>query len=315
MHQTWSERERGNGEQSSRGVGRVGTMAAVNSRDKNRLEKRSSRRAWCTFGRHFLSSASARCAVAHVRLRWRRRRRLVAVGENFLFSSLAWQLGRRKGVFTCSTTRKENEKLDRENTEPSEANVFLMCWKMRWTTTSEQHSVTSSGWKFLRKARTKKKRHCSSACSINSSTFAPAEQELALTNHAETTAAIKKKKKKKEKQPFSSPSNTKLNGPQSRSILGGHPIANSVPGYYGQRVTRKESIGNSVCNTVNSAFEVHVCQNFTHWISTGVGMCGVPRTAGANNKCRLSEIFEFRSMHELNRKNHCLRLFPVVSQG
>ena len=99
IHQTWSERERGNGEQSSRGVGRVGTMAAVNSRDKNRLEKQSSRRAWCTFGRHFLSSASARCAVAHVRLRWRRRRRLVAVGENFLFSSLAWQLGRRKGVF------------------------------------------------------------------------------------------------------------------------------------------------------------------------------------------------------------------------
>ena len=43
------ERERGGGggigEQSSRGVGRVGTMAAVNSRDKNRLEKRSSRRA------------------------------------------------------------------------------------------------------------------------------------------------------------------------------------------------------------------------------------------------------------------------------
>ena len=99
IHQTWSERERGNGEQSSRGVGRVGTMAAVNSRDKNRLEKRSSRRTWCTFGRHFFSSASARCAVAHVRLRWRRRRRLVAVGENFLFSSLAWQLRRRKGVF------------------------------------------------------------------------------------------------------------------------------------------------------------------------------------------------------------------------
>ena len=35
----------GGGGQSSRGVGRVGTMAAVNSRDKNRLEKRSSRRA------------------------------------------------------------------------------------------------------------------------------------------------------------------------------------------------------------------------------------------------------------------------------
>ena len=39
------ERERGNGEQSSRGVGRVGIMAAVNSRDKIRLEKRSSCRA------------------------------------------------------------------------------------------------------------------------------------------------------------------------------------------------------------------------------------------------------------------------------
>ena len=38
------ERERSNGEQSRRGVGQVGTMAAVNSRDKNRLEKRSSRR-------------------------------------------------------------------------------------------------------------------------------------------------------------------------------------------------------------------------------------------------------------------------------
>ena len=34
MHQTWSERERGNGEQSSRGVGRVGTMAAVNSTER-----------------------------------------------------------------------------------------------------------------------------------------------------------------------------------------------------------------------------------------------------------------------------------------
>ena len=90
------------GGQSSIPVGRVGTMAAVNSRGKNRLEKRSSRRVWCTFGRHFLSSASARCVVAHVRLRWRRRCRLVAVGENFLFSSLNWQLGRRKGVVLAS---------------------------------------------------------------------------------------------------------------------------------------------------------------------------------------------------------------------
>ena len=47
----------------------------------------------------FLFSASARCAEAHVQLRRRRRRRLFAVGKNFLFSSLAGQLGRRKGVF------------------------------------------------------------------------------------------------------------------------------------------------------------------------------------------------------------------------
>ena len=56
----------GNGEQSSRGVGRVGTMAAVNSRDKNRLEKRSSRRAsvmylrppFSLFGERALRSSS-----------------------------------------------------------------------------------------------------------------------------------------------------------------------------------------------------------------------------------------------------------------
>ena len=34
----------------------------------------------------------------------------------------------------------------------------------------------------------------------------------------------------------------KLNDPRSRSILDGHPIADSVLGYYGQRVTQKESI-------------------------------------------------------------------------
>ena len=33
------------GSRAVEGVGGVGTMAAVNSRDKNRLEKRSSRRA------------------------------------------------------------------------------------------------------------------------------------------------------------------------------------------------------------------------------------------------------------------------------
>ena len=133
MHQTWSERERGNGEQSSRGVGRVGTMAAVNSRDKNRLEKRSSRRAWCTFGRHFLSSASARCAVAHVRLRWRRRRRLVAVGENFLFSSLAWQLGRRKGVFLPSL----------DHFGKSECHIFL------WLRLFRTSGICMYYWKLL----------------------------------------------------------------------------------------------------------------------------------------------------------------------
>ena len=80
-------------------------MAAVNSRDKNQLEKRSSRRAWCTFGRHFLSSASACCSVAHVRLLWRRCCRLFAVGKNFLFSSLAWQLGfpAKRCIYTCIT--------------------------------------------------------------------------------------------------------------------------------------------------------------------------------------------------------------------
>ena len=109
MPQTWSERERErererDGEQSRRGVGRLGTMAAVNSWDKNRLEKQYWR-SDCPVALDvpsaaiFLSSASARCAVAHVRLRWWRRRRLCAVGENLLFSSLAWQLGKQKGVF------------------------------------------------------------------------------------------------------------------------------------------------------------------------------------------------------------------------
>ena len=97
------ERERENGEQSRRRVGQVGTMAAVNSRDKNRLEKRSSRRAWCTFGRHF-SLRRARCSVAQVRRLWRRCRRLFAVGKNFLFSSLAWQLGQRIDVYFAKIT-------------------------------------------------------------------------------------------------------------------------------------------------------------------------------------------------------------------
>ena len=83
-------------EQEKVGFRRVGTMAAVNSRDKKRLTKRSSCRAWYTFGRHFLSSASARCAVPHVWLRWRLCRRLFAVSENFLSSSLPWELSRRK---------------------------------------------------------------------------------------------------------------------------------------------------------------------------------------------------------------------------
>ena len=74
-----------NGEQRRVGVGRVGTIAAVNSRDKNRLEKPSSR-AGCTFGTFFFLQ-QARCTIAWVRLRWRRRRRLFAVGENLLFST------------------------------------------------------------------------------------------------------------------------------------------------------------------------------------------------------------------------------------
>ena len=75
-------------------------MAAVNSRDKKRLEERSSRCAWCTFGHHFLSSTRRRCAGARVWLCWRRLHRLFAIGQNSLFFSLAWQLGRRKGVFS-----------------------------------------------------------------------------------------------------------------------------------------------------------------------------------------------------------------------
>ena len=47
----------------------------------------------------------------------------------------------------------------------------------------------------------------------------------------------------------------KLNGPRSISILGGHPIANSVPGYYGQRVTRKESICNNTHAYIVSRWE------------------------------------------------------------
>ena len=34
-----------------------------------------------------------------------------------------------------------------------------------------------------------------------------------------------------------------MNGARSRSILGAHPIADSVPGYNEQRITRKECIG------------------------------------------------------------------------
>ena len=77
--------------------------------------------------------------------------------------------------------------------------------------------------------------------SIDSSTSAPAAQELARrTTERQQRQFKEKNKKQKKKHPFSSPSNTKLNGPQSRSILGGHPIADTVPGYYGQRVTRKD---------------------------------------------------------------------------
>ena len=82
----------------------------------------------------FLSSASAHCAVAHVRLRWWRRRGLFAVGENFLFSSLAfllsrvsplslfssltWQLGQQKGVFPARQNVVEEVILARTARQP-----------------------------------------------------------------------------------------------------------------------------------------------------------------------------------------------------
>ena len=84
------------------------------------------------------------------------------------FSSLSYYYGRngngRRKNLTCSTTRKENEKLDRKNTEPSGATFFLMYWKMCWTTTIEWTALLTTGGKFLRKSQTKKK-HCSSVAS------------------------------------------------------------------------------------------------------------------------------------------------------
>ena len=100
MHQTWSERERGAmGSRSVEGWDGWGQWQL--STAETRTDWRSDHPVVLDVpSAAIFSLRRARCAVAHVRLRWRRRRRLVAVGENFLFSSLAWQLGRRKGLFT-----------------------------------------------------------------------------------------------------------------------------------------------------------------------------------------------------------------------
>ena len=52
--------------------------------------------------------------------------------------------------------QKRKWKLDRENTEPSEGSVYLMCSTMRWTTTSEQHCSLQVVRSFLEKHGRKK---------------------------------------------------------------------------------------------------------------------------------------------------------------
>ena len=166
-----------------------------------------------------------------------------------------------EGNLTCSTTRKESEKLDRENTKPSEANAFLMCWKMRWTTTSEQHCSLQVVGSFLEKhgrIKSTAQAHVASTAAL----LHPQCKNLPRRTTQRQQRQFKKKKKRK-KQPFSSLSNTKLNGPQSRSILGGHPNAVSVPGYYGRHVTRKESIELFHVHLLASTFSL--CASAHRW--------------------------------------------------
>ena len=90
-----SERDRqtdhGRGAEQERG-GTVGTMAAVISRDKHRLKECTTCRAVYTFGRHFFSPRQA-CAAQQLTCdcvdSGGAAAELCAVGENFLFSSLA----------------------------------------------------------------------------------------------------------------------------------------------------------------------------------------------------------------------------------
>ena len=118
MHQTWSERER----ERERERGAMGSRAVEgwDGWGQWQLSTAETRTDWRSdhpvvldvpSAAIFSLRPSARCAVAHVRLRWRRRRRLVAVGENFLFSSLAWQLGRWKGVYFRQAFRKNRLKI------------------------------------------------------------------------------------------------------------------------------------------------------------------------------------------------------------
>ena len=79
--------------------------------------------------------------------------------------------------------------------------------------------LTVDGWKFLRKERMAKK-HCSSERSTDIST----RRAKTCPEPRGDNSGKLKKKKERIKQPLSSPSNTKVNGLQSRSILlGGHP--------------------------------------------------------------------------------------------
>ena len=108
---------------------------------------------------------------------------------------------------------------------------------MRWTTTSEQHCPLQVVGSFLES--TDEKSTAQAHVASITPHLHPQSKDLPRRTTLRQQRQFKKEKKEK-KQPFLSPSNAKLNGARSRSILGGHPIADSVPGYYGQRITRKD---------------------------------------------------------------------------
>ena len=121
---------------------------------------------------------------------------------------------------------------------PSGATVFLMCWKMRWTTTNEQHcslQVVGSR-KFLRKARTKKKSTAQEHVASTAPLLHPQSKNFSrrTTQRQQRQLQKEKKKKKKRSNLFRVLPIRTVRG-QDRSW-----VADSVDGYYGQRVTRKE---------------------------------------------------------------------------